>query len=82
MVSLGSLMLVCYYTNWAQYRPGQGRFIVYYNTYILLNTYICICIILFRFTPENIDPNLYIYLNFRIILIFKSNFLNFEDALI
>ena len=26
-VSQGALRRVCYYTNWAQYRPGAGRFV-------------------------------------------------------
>lgn len=26
MVSLGSMLFVCYFTNWAQYRNGIGRF--------------------------------------------------------
>jgi len=54
MVSLGSLLLVCYYTNWAQYRTGQGKF-----------------------TPSNIDPNLYnkifTFINLYFLLNLYSN---------
>ena len=48
MVSWGSLVLVCYYTNWAQYRNGGDSRNAGAG----------------KFTPKDIDPHLCTHINY------------------